>query len=345
MQRYLGVDVHSKSCTICVLDARGTQVRSEVLETHGQALVGFLKQMPGELHLCVEEGELAGWIYEILSPHVAELAVVHAERKQGPKSDAIDARGLAERIRTGSIDRPIFKAPRKFAKLRELSRVYGLLTRDVARTKNRLRSSYRRRGVTCEGTSLFRPKTRPEQEKLLPASSRLAVELLASSLDGLKEAKDRAQKAMVREARRHPVTRLLETVPGMGPVRVSQLLPIVVTPHRFRTKRQFWSYCGFGVVMRSSADWARIDGRWVKAQLMQTRGLNRNHNHVLKAIFKGAATTVITARSGPNRFRGAYDRLLEQGTKPNLAKLTVARKLAATVLAVWKTETRYCEEA
>jgi hypothetical protein len=28
-------------------------------------------------------------------------------------------------------------------------------------------------------------------------------------------------------------------------------MPIVGTPHRFRTKQQFWSYCGLGIVMRS----------------------------------------------------------------------------------------------
>jgi hypothetical protein len=37
----------------------------------------------------------------------------------------------------------------------------------------------------------------------------------------------------------------------MGPIRVAQLVSIVVTPHRFRTKRQFWSYCGLSIVMRS----------------------------------------------------------------------------------------------
>ncbi len=26
-----------------------------------------------------------------------------------------------------------------------------------------------------------------------------------------------------------------------------------MTPHRFRTKRQFWSYCGLGIVTRSSS--------------------------------------------------------------------------------------------
>jgi len=36
-----------------------------------------------------------------------------------------------------------------------------------------------------------------------------------------------------------------------------------------------------------------------------------------------------------------YDRLLSNGTKPNLAKLTVARKIAAIVLAMWKAEEQY----
>jgi transposase len=70
------------------------------------------------------------------------------------------------------------------------------------------------------------------------------------------------------------------------------LVPIVVSPHRFRTKRQFWSYCGLGIVMRSSSDWVRDkNGQWQRAQVQQTRGLNLTHNHHLKAIFKGAATS------------------------------------------------------
>ena len=43
----------------------------------------------------------------------------------------------------------------------------------------------------------------------------------------------------------------------------------------------------------------------------------------------------------PNPFRDHYDRMLEAGTKPNLAQLTLARKLAAIVLAMWKTESEY----
>ena len=77
----------------------------------------------------------------------------------------------------------------------------------------------------------------------------------------------------------------------------------------------------------------------MKVPVKQTRGLNRNHNHMLKHVFKGAATTAIAQPSGP--MREAYDRLLVQGVKPNLAKLTIARKIAASSLAMWKQKEVY----
>jgi transposase len=59
---------------------------------------------------------------------------------------------------------------------------------------------------------------------------------------------------MVAECRRHPACGLLLKVPTLGVVRIAQLIAAVVTPHRFRSKRQFWSYCGLAVVTRSSAE-------------------------------------------------------------------------------------------
>ena len=37
-------------------------------------------------------------------------------------------------------------------------------------------------------------------------------------------------------------------------------------------------------------------GRWIRAQVNATRGLNHNHNRMLKQVFKGAATTVISQK-------------------------------------------------
>ncbi len=58
------------------------------------------------------------------------------------------------------------------------------------------------------------------------------------------------------------------------------------------------------------------------------RGLNPNHNRDLKEIFKGVAT-IASVRPGP--FQEFYTSKLAQGLKPELARLTLARKIAAIV--------------
>ena len=63
------------------------------------------------------------------------------------------------------------------------------------------------------------------------------------------------------------------------------------------------------------------------------RGLNQNHSHDLKDIFKGAATTASRV-AGP--FHDFYMALLRKGMKPTMARLTLARKIAAITLIVWK---------
>ncbi|MFQ5507400.1 MAG: transposase [Planctomycetota bacterium] len=123
--------------------------------------------------------------------------------------------------------------------------------------------------------------------------------------------------------------------PGLGPIRIAQLLPVVVTPYRFASKRALGSYVGLGIVMRSSSDWLRAnDGRWVRAPVQQTRGWNRNFNRTLKQVFKGAATTVIQWTQEDDPLYQHYRQLLDSGTKPNLAKLTLARQIASVVLSM-----------
>jgi hypothetical protein len=57
--------------------------------------------------------------------------------------------------------------------------------------------------------------------------------------------------------------------------------------------------------MRSSADWVRdASGGWQRTQVQQTRGLNLTRNHQLKAIFKGAATTVLMQHHDDTAVRG-----------------------------------------
>jgi len=223
--------------------------------------------------------------------------------------------------------------------LRELGRVYSMISRDVVRTQNRIKAQYRSRGVQTS-SSVYSQSGRQDGLSKLPVPSRAAAALLYGELDALRALKKQAHCELVSESRHHPIAQVLRTCPGLGDIRVAQLIPVVVTPERFRTARQFWSYCGLGIVMRSSSDWVRQDDRWIRSQTAKTRGLNPCHNSTLKVVFKGAATTVIT-KLEHEPLRKDYERLLAQGTKPNLAKLTLARKIAATALSMWKHQEVY----
>jgi len=343
MDRYVGCDPHADSCTFSVRAAKGKVVRRDVVETDGEALVGYLRGLGGRIHLCTEEGEWSQWLAELLAPYVAEFVVVQPERKRGSKSDRIDADGLSEQILTGQLGQVVFKDRGRFTALRELTRAYRMVGSDVARTKNRIKAMARGRGVHETGSALYDTERRGERIRSLPEATQWAVELLGRELTFLEALKKEARGTMVRASHRHSIARILESAPGLGPVRVAQLIPIVITPHRFRTKRQFWKYCGFGIVTRTSSDWVLYDGRWIRARVEQTRGLNPNCNRRLKALFKGAATTVLARRSDAGLCEH-YDRLLENGTKPNLAKLTIARKIAAITLAMWKNKEVYRPE-
>ena len=111
------------------------------------------------------------------------------------------------------------------------------------------------------------------------------------------------------------------------------------TPWRFRSKRNLWGYCGLAVVTSSTSDFTLVDGRPVRRRRKPlTRGLNRNHNRVLKDVFKGAATAA-TVRPGP--LQDFYQAMIARGMEPELARVTLTRKLVAVTLRLWKTGERY----
>lgn len=339
MERYIGLDVHAQSCTLAVVGPSGRRLKSQVVETNGRALVDAIKSITGERHLCLEEGTQSAWLHELLTPHVEELVVTVPRERKGPKDDLRDATELAEKLRVGSIETRVYKAPKQLGGLQNAVRAYGMVTRDIVRTKNRLKAVFRARGIAPE-KDLYVAETRGAWLKKLPAAHRQLAEFLGQELDALVPLQEQAEGWLKEEAKAHPVVRTLTTAPGMAIVRSAQVVAIVGTPHRFRTRKQFWNYCGFGVVTRSSSDWVRDRGVWVRKEINQTRGLNRNRRPQLKAVFKGAATTVI--RQLPDHpLHQAYQRTLKAGTKPNLAKLTLARRIAAAVLSMWKNKEAY----
>jgi hypothetical protein len=109
---------------------------------------------------------------------------------------------------------------------------------------------------------------------------------------------------------------------------------LIQTPHRFRTKRQLWAYSGLGLETRDSGEYHYVQGQLRRRKKqVSIRGLNKDHNHDLKGLFKAAATR---ASVQPGPFQDFYQRSLAKGIKPTMVRLTLARKIAAITLTLWK---------
>jgi hypothetical protein len=133
-------------------------------------------------------------------------------------------------------------------------------------------------------------------------------------LEAVEKLRRQAKREMIVECRKYPETKLLCSVPFLGPVRAAVLIGRVQTPHRFRTKRQFWAYCGLALEMRDSGEYRMVDGQVERRKRpAQIRGLNWNHSHELKNLFKAAATT---ASFSEGVFREFYLGLLKKNMLP-----------------------------
>ena len=264
-------------------------IARSIMPTEEPAIVEFFRGMRGALHVTLEEGTQAQWMHDLLEPLVDGIIVCdrRGKSRQGNKGDQVDADELSELLRRGAL-RAVYHGSSHRATLKELVRTYQNVVEDATRVMQRLKALFRARAIKAPGKSVYHPKNLAQWLAKLPDRGvRYRAEALYVQLDVLRELRPKVKSAMVAEARRDPAWPVLHSIPFLGPVRVAVLLATMRTPWRFRTKRNLWSYSGLAVVTFSSADYTLVDGRPVRpAPCAHDRGLNRNHNRVLKDVFK-----------------------------------------------------------
>jgi transposase len=327
------------------LNASGTLLQQTVIPTSTASVREFFSGLTGRVRVAFEEGTHAAWLFDLLSPLVTQVVVADPRRlpsrKGRTKTDKADALLLARLLRSGDLH-SVYHGEHGTRTLKQMVRHYATLAEDATSVKNRVKAVYRGLGIGCAGRGVYSPASRQLWlEKLENEGTRFRVAGLLEQLDALRELQRKAQKAMVGEARRHRAFTGLMTVPGLGEARVAQLIAILDTPHRFRTKRNLWAYAGLAVTQHESAEY-EIAGEQVKRarERVRTRGLNTNGNRRLKNVFKSAAATACWR--GP--MKGWYEQRLAGGMRRELAQVSLARKIAAVALAVWKSGEAFDEE-
>jgi len=344
--KYIAFDVHQATTVVSVRNAAGRELDSTIVPTQPQPLIRYLESLRGRLHLTFEEGTSSAWLYDLLQGRVAELIVCDPRRnallREGSQTDHTDARKLADLLRTGML-RPVYHGSRSVRNLQELAHAYLALVKDTTRVMNRMKAFYRSHGIDCAGRGVYSPKQRGIWLQRLPAgASRVRGELLHDQLEQLRPLRRKARRALLMESRKYTVAARLREIPGLGVLRVALLIAALQTPHRFRTRRKLWSYAGLGLVQEGSSEYGWAEGHAVRRpRALHLRGLNRNHRPELKALFKSAALVAIRQ---PGPFKEYYEARAQRGVDPAILRVTVARKLAALTLSLWKKGGRYRAE-
>ena len=287
--------------------------------------------------MALEETTQAGWLWEVIRPWVREVVVCDPRRnkllQEGSKGDKPDARKLAELLRVGLL-RSVYHGHEATRELKQLVQAYDTFCLDTRRGMSRIKAIYRGRGIPTPGHGVYLESQRETWlDQLTEAGMAQRARWLYAELDQVRWLRKQAKQAVLRESRRHPAVQLLRTIPQLGPVRAAQIVAIVDIPYRFRTKAQFWSYSGLAVVTHMSAEYEMQSGRVVRRRKpVATRGLNQNCNRRLKSVFFSAAT------SGRQNelYRIYLDSLQQRGMRAEMARVTLARKIAALVLTLWK---------
>jgi hypothetical protein len=163
--KYIGLGVHQATISVAVLDSTGKLVMECILETKAATILQFIHGLRGGLHVTLEERTWAAWLYDLLRPHVTNVLVCDPRKnallKAGNKNDRIDARKLADLLRTGLLAR-VYQGENGVQTLKELARSCLALNRDVTRVMNRVKAVYRSWAIPSAGQCVYAPRCRSQ---------------------------------------------------------------------------------------------------------------------------------------------------------------------------------------
>ena len=326
---YIGMDSHITTIDFAVVNEKGNLVKEQRVPTSAKNLITFVKGIKPPRIVYTEEGSLADWILETCRYYGEKVVITDPKENRwislsGEKNDKVDALKLAQLARGGYI-KEIYHPVGRRRRFKELVIAYHDTVRSRTRIKNKIKAKFRGDGIQCLGETIYQKKHRAEWRQRLPDDPGLLliVDNLWLRLDQIEEMEKRILEEVKTQARQYPEIKRFEALSGVGFITAATISAIVETPWRFANKRKVWMYAGLGIVRRSSGE------------RVYSEKLTGNYNHLLKYAIKQTAESAIRAKDNP--FRKKYlDMTLLRGTAPHRAKLTVARDMLTTMMAIWR---------
>lgn len=317
--RVVGMDIHRTFAEVVALEKNKptrlgrVEMRRDRLEKFAQA------SLMREDHVVVEATGNAATVAEVLSPHVARVAIANPKQvwliaRAKIKTDKIDAAVLAKLYATGFLPE-VWIPDHRTQSLRRQATRRRQLVRHRTRLKNIVQSILHAHLIPpCPHANIAGARSRAWlAEQRLPEDERQAIERHLEALDRLTLDLRALERDLARYALEDRNVRRLMTIPGVDMVVAAGLAAAIGEVSRFSGPHRLVSYLGLNPSVRQSGEGPAYHGRITKQGRGHARGL------LVEAAWAASRS------SGPLR---AFFRRIAARRGQHIAAVATARKIA-----------------
>lgn len=250
MEQYAGLDVSLKAVSICVSDASGFVVwRGEVANDPSVVSRSLSRHAPHLVRAVLETGSCSIYLYRGLATLGLPIVCVCARHAKGVlqcrinKNDANDAEGLAQLARTGWYREVYVKS----TSAHEI-RAHLLARKQVAKARrdfeNQIRALLRTFGLKVGQVTRARFEERVRRLLKQVPALRLPIDQLLISRRSLMTSQDVLEVEAKRLSTADPRSKLLQTMPGVGPLTALAFVSAMDGAERFSKSSSVGAYLG-----------------------------------------------------------------------------------------------------
>jgi transposase len=261
--RYVGVDLHKNSISLCVVELVGRErkvvQRKRFYCQDEEAIVACFDQL-GPYEAVVEATASYEWFVKLIEPSAERVALAHPGKlrviaESTRKTDKLDAQTLAEFLALNQIPESWRPTPR-VREHRTLVRLRSYVQGRITSAKNKLRRIMA--DYNADRKDLFSRAGRAYLAQIeLSAADRLTVDLVGEELDQHAARLKTVNAQLAQFAKQAPVAErearaVLASIPCIGPVTTEVVLAETGDVRRFRSQRKATAYAGLAPGIRQS---------------------------------------------------------------------------------------------
>jgi transposase len=333
-QHYVGLDVSLEITSICVVDDKGIVVWRGKCATTPEAITEAVRTYaPAAVRVGLETGQLSNWLTLNLRRRGLPVVCLDARHAKAAlslqinKTDANDALGLAQIVRTGWYREVAVKSMDAHT-LRMLLVARSQLVSQRQTIANTIRGLLKTFGlVIARGSGgLFAVRVREQIDgnDVLVA----IVEPLLVVWHAIREQVQMLDRQILARARADAAARRLMTIPGVGVVVALAYTAVIDDPARFRRSASVGAYLGL------------TPRRYQSGEADTSGHISKCGDALLRAYLFEAASVLLQRHARVSTLK-TWGLALAKRIGMRRAKVAVARKLAVIMHRVWSDRSEF----